>query len=637
MSRIKWICSTITSVFLLASFFFFADEDHSIWIHFSVPNTNNVKVSSPFFTINLTSPAPTVVTPAPSSTSTISPVTTIPTAQPSIQRPYESHIAWCVLSDTNVSDVNAVRTANVSRVIQALFPCINYFDNQKAKKSGIWLVGNMGRPRRYANDLMEFFQWEFNVSDTLPTNAPYFVTDDSILEGTENSFSNKFVSKTIDQYRNPQLLEATSLQIGIISDGVSENLEILIENSFPNTVVTSSYAIGATFEERAKWVSSQHIVIAPDGNNEFLLSMLPCLQSTTSLLFIDELNNTLGEKIFKSLGGHSQLLSDRNGIVKQIESIAEEIYLDKNGTILYRRTEVKKRQILWCVISNNSMWPKVDSWGWESSIAHSSEALLPCLELFLTRNRTLYPLCGYWLLDDLKESSAILWAKELMSLTDCLHFESQSVSHNNSSYPRHYYEHLFEEEYWFEGRGANLFRPLVLPESSSLDQTHLQIGIIRRGHNRKMSQVEHLESSLKNLSLGVPSIVSLRSFDGLTLRQQAEWFNSQHIIIAVHGAALSNGIFIEPNTTLLQIYPYRYYFKGYYESLFNKMNAYTLEWYDGDVSKAPNPRGQRDATTRKRQEWVNISVTDILNLVQDAAKTYVSNGHLVETRRQITF
>jgi capsular polysaccharide biosynthesis protein len=86
----------------------------------------------------------------------------------------------------------------------------------------------------------------------------------------------------------------------------------------------------------------------------------------------------------------------------------------------------------------------------------------------------------------------------------------------------------------------------------------------------RLSHVEHFN-------------VSLQQTENYGLHEQASWFAAQHIIIAAHGAALTNSIFFFPNTTVVQLYPFQYYFPGYFESLVIKVGGSNVDWYPVSV------------------------------------------------------
>ena len=115
-------------------------------------------------------------------------------------------------------------------------------------------------------------------------------------------------------------------------------------------------------------------------------------------------------------------------------------------------------------------------------------------------------------------------------------------------------------------------------------QEQLQIGIVSRTGTRRIANLSELQQGIEEAlsSNRVSFSLEIQSLDDLTLHQQATWFASKHIIVAVHGAGLTNCIFLQPNATVISLYPRNFYFVGYFESLITQVGGHNLDWYEGD-------------------------------------------------------
>lgn len=236
------------------------------------------------------------------------------------------------------------------------------------------------------------------------------------------------------------------------------------------------------------------------------------------------------------------------------------------------------------------MWPGVnfgkEHWGWTRSVPHSAEAIFACWSWFQrvgANSATRALLVGdgmpmimhKWSLQLVRAMRCRVFAyKTLRGLMPLLREKQDQASVT-------YFEPQFVENHWIDSRlDANSLREMILP-GFERDATQIHIGILERDNNRRIRNLTELEQRLvkhdspEQLSFNV----TIQRMDDLKLHEQARWFASQHIIVAAHGAALTNVIFSFPNTTVIQLYPFRYYLPGYFESLVSKIGGHSLDWY----------------------------------------------------------
>jgi hypothetical protein len=144
------------------------------------------------------------------------------------------------------------------------------------------------------------------------------------------------------------------------------------------------------------------------------------------------------------------------------------------------------------------------------------------------------------------------------------------------------------------------------------------VEIAQRVHKRIIQNVDNITAALKEA--GFP-IVHVQEMNDLTLAEQASWFASHDIILAVHGGALVNALFIRPKTTVITLYlPCYYYVPGVFESLIAKAGGVAMEWHQqGDSLENPDKLHRSFKTKATEIKYLNPPVQEIVSLVKKAA------------------
>lgn len=125
--------------------------------------------------------------------------------------------------------------------------------------------------------------------------------------------------------------------------------------------------------------------------------------------------------------------------------------------------------------------------------------------------------------------------------------------------------------------------------------------MIQRTKSRIITNFAEIKNTLQ---LSLPdAYITETTFDMPLMKDQAEWFATKDIIIAAHGAALANSVFITPGTIILQIYP-RNYFSQSLDPLIEQSGGIALDWYNGK-----NPFC----------EWVESKARGEQNVMRDAS------------------
>ncbi len=119
---------------------------------------------------------------------------------------------------------------------------------------------------------------------------------------------------------------------------------------------------------------------------------------------------------------------------------------------------------------------------------------------------------------------------------------------------RHHGHSPIEEESY------NFIRSIYLDEISINKASNKRRIYIARGESKKRKVINELEVGqlLKKYNFDIVSM------DNKTVTEQAEIFGQAEVIIAPHGAALTNLLFVQPGVKLLEIFPYSYLPNYYY-------------------------------------------------------------------------
>ena len=118
----------------------------------------------------------------------------------------------------------------------------------------------------------------------------------------------------------------------------------------------------------------------------------------------------------------------------------------------------------------------------------------------------------------------------------------------------------------------------LIDKKQSGNGNPLRIGIIQRTRSRVITNLDEIVTALQDkLENCVITISELK--EAPLLRQQAEWFATKDVIIAVHGAALANAIFVTPGTIILQLYPPNFFWQSL-DPLIEQSGGIALDWYD---------------------------------------------------------
>jgi len=255
-------------------------------------------------------------------------------------------------------------------------------------------------------------------------------------------------------------------------------------------------------------------------------------------------------------------------------------------------TNNHSNQTHWCIIASKFL-PRTTNSHFDH-FPHSSEIILPCWSYFIKQNVTNN--CGFYLAGE--RFVLPKWTKEVVEKMGCkVKMQTQGVPKDNiiESIPVDDVQYI-PNLYLLRPR-FDYFHYLDHPEHATIlrkrfvsDDTianakgndkPLQIGIIQRPNARRIDNLIEIE---KGLQRNIPNgNITITNFTFSTVEEQATWFATKDMIIAAHGAALTNSIFVTPGTIVLVMYPPGYFLQTL-EPLIEQSGGIAIQWYEKGIN-----------------------------------------------------
>lgn len=109
------------------------------------------------------------------------------------------------------------------------------------------------------------------------------------------------------------------------------------------------------------------------------------------------------------------------------------------------------------------------------------------------------------------------------------------------------------------------------------------------GHRRRTSSnsKKHVVATSSNRNVTVGE-VSLRDFEGLKLLEQATYMRHTDILVTIHGAAISNIIFMRPCSVVIEVLPWLYNVPDYFGNLTKHSGVLHYSWLAGFEHSTPD-------------------------------------------------
>jgi hypothetical protein len=258
--------------------------------------------------------------------------------------------------------------------------------------------------------------------------------------------------------------------------------------------------------------------------------------------------------------------------------------------------------------------------------------MLPCWSFFCrVREQTPDARCGFWLdSDKLKLSKG--WVEGLVSAMNCSVTNTHPVNMQISLRPNN--TRPFR---WFQNPSdAKTLRALTV--GPLIPNSHPQIGLVQRlkskreGYRRIRKQkgnrhINNLPDIQGSIKVAFPNaIVDIAYMERMTFVQQAEWWSRHDVVVAAHGAAVTNLIFMRDNASAVEIYPDHYYPIDFYHSLCESVGVKHYGWYNG-VADPDADYQEHCLNVTERNLYRNVdltpSVEQVVELVRRAIDKYV--------------
>jgi hypothetical protein len=175
---------------------------------------------------------------------------------------------------------------------------------------------------------------------------------------------------------------------------------------------------------------------------------------------------------------------------------------------------------------------------------------------------------------------------------------------------------------WFQQPSdATLLTQAVLGDNFSDPgpNSQLRIGLVqRRGQRRNITNLPEIGRILKS---DFPlAQIEWGEMEGMSPFEQASFWNRQDVVVAAHGAAMTNAMFLPRNAAVVEIFPLHYYVFMYRE-LCQTLAVGHFAWVD-DIED-PEADYEKHCSVRKvrfqmRSNPMTPPINRILDLVHQA-------------------
>jgi len=234
----------------------------------------------------------------------------------------------------------------------------------------------------------------------------------------------------------------------------------------------------------------------------------------------------------------------------------------------------------WCVITHAYIARTPSKYFYH--FPHAAETLLPCWSYFYEQGLT--DICGIEL--RLGKVTLASWNRELIE--DAMGCKIKSDENPRKKGDTDFKPNLYHMRPRFE-----YIRYLNSPEHAHALRRNIisddyiakvkgkgkpfQIGIIQRPDARRIDNLQEIRDAVQ---VALPDAqIDMTDFNFPTMKEQAWYFASKDLIIAAHGAALTNSIFITPKTIVLQLHSSGYYYPSL-EPLIEQAGGIAMDWHN---------------------------------------------------------
>jgi hypothetical protein len=104
--------------------------------------------------------------------------------------------------------------------------------------------------------------------------------------------------------------------------------------------------------------------------------------------------------------------------------------------------------------------------------------------------------------------------------------------------------------------------------------------------------------------------------------EQAEWWSRHDVVVAAHGASVTNLIFMRENASVIELYPDHYYPIDLYYSLSKAVGISHYGWYNGVIDPVADYE-QHCRTVEDRNLYRNVDLTPPVEQVVELVRRAV--------------
>ena len=302
------------------------------------------------------------------------------------------------------------------------------------------------------------------------------------------------------------------------------------------------------------------------------------------------------------------------------------VYSSPGGSLSPHNSDDK----LWCHIRNSNT-KKVKKVDVITNFPHTAQLLYECWSWFLQRcefsgtcNYTTVN-CGFFM----TETNLNHWSAWMISRMGCsLKSNVTMTDIIGDNGETSYFAPTLSMRYFDKIEYAEALRHKIFSSQLQVKdhEGFLAIGLINRGRTRKILNAVEIQEAL---SAAFPTAhITMVYMEKLSIEQQVHFWRRQDIVIAVHGAALANVVFMKTNSYLIEIFP-PYYQPDMYEILSRKSGVQYIAYNcsEAEVNDARFYRFVKLGKTpqhRAKLRGVNLKpkLQDISNLVEKASEHF---------------
>lgn len=181
----------------------------------------------------------------------------------------------------------------------------------------------------------------------------------------------------------------------------------------------------------------------------------------------------------------------------------------------------------------------------------------------------------------------------------------------------------------------------VFAESQNQNSKSVRVMFVQRKSNRKLVITHNTNRNGTWIQQAeqLPNVHQVKEvfMENMLFCDQVNAWAESGVVVAAHGNAVTNSVFIRKCTVVLQIFPLNYYPVGFFGALISNSSGIPLVWWPGSPTSQLNFSAQMEYgakmqplvgstlqdRSRARSRNIDVPVTDLLELLQTALKLHL--------------